>query len=183
MREDAALWPVSPYGVTKAATEQLARSYGTVFGIPAIGLRYFTVYGPRQRPDMAFHRLLHAVAEEGEFPLFGDGQQKRDFTYISDAIAGTVAAARAGRPGEVYNIGGGAAVSLLEVLELMPKIAGRAARVRSEAPPPGEMRQTLADVSKARGELGYQVTTRLSDGLGAQYRWICERQAATAEVP
>jgi len=182
MREDATLWPVSPYGVTKVATEQLARAYWTVFGIPTIGLRYFTVYGPRQRPDMAFDRLLHAVAEEGEFPLYGDGRQMRDFTYVADAVAGTLAAARSGRPGEVYNIGGGGSVSLSQVLELVTEIAGRPARLRREAAAPGEMRETLADVNKARAELGYAPKTKLRDGLAAHYRWVCERLTAIAGV-
>ncbi|HEX9638812.1 MAG TPA: NAD-dependent epimerase/dehydratase family protein [Acidobacteriota bacterium] len=182
MREDAALFPVSPYGVTKAATEQLARSYWTAFGIPVVGLRYFTVYGPRQRPDMAFHKLLHAVAEAEEFPLYGDGMQQRDFTYISDAIAGTVAAARRGRPGEVYNIGGGTAVTLAQVLELIAQLAGRTVRVRREAAAPGEMRRTLADVGKARRELGYAPATALRDGLAAQWHWICEGVTAAAEA-
>src|SRR5437773_7851387 len=119
MREDARLQPVSPYGVSKLAAEQLCYLYFANFGLPAVSLRYFTVYGPRQRPDMGFHKFLRASIRGEPITMYGDGEQTRDFTFVGDAVSATVAAATRGVPGRVYNIGGGSRVSINQVLAMV----------------------------------------------------------------
>ena len=129
MREDVRLQPVSPYGVTKLAAEQLCHLYHVNHGVPAVSLRYFTVYGPRQRPDMGFSRFFRAAMRGDAVTQFGDGRQTRDFTFVADAVAATVAAATRGTPGGVYNIGGGSRVELLDVFGLIGRITGRPLRI------------------------------------------------------
>ena len=125
MREDALPQPVSPYGVTKLAAEQLCYLYHVNYGVPTVSLRYFTVYGPRQRPDMGFHKFLRATLAGEPITVYGDGEQTRDFTFVADAVAATVAAATRGVPGRVYNIGGGSRVSVNQVLEMIGRVSGR----------------------------------------------------------
>ena len=173
MREDARLQPVSPYGVTKLAAEHLCHLYWAGYGLPAVSLRYFTVYGPRQRPDMAFHRFLAAVLAGAPIELYGDGAQTRDFTYVDDAVAATISAGLRGRPGGVYNVGGGAQVSLNDVLALMARCTGREPRVRRTAPPKGDMRDTYADTDRARRDLRYAPSVTLEQGIAAEYEWLC----------
>jgi UDP-glucose 4-epimerase len=171
--EDAACSPVSPYGVTKLAAEHLCSLYHKNFGVDVASLRYFTVYGPRQRPDMAFHRFIRALMEDTEIRLFGDGGQSRDFTYVSDAVQATVAAAFTPEArGGVFNIGGGARVSVNEVLALLEKITGRKARVQRLAVAKGDVRDTAADTSRARRVLGYQPRFDLRSGLAAEIKWM-----------
>ena len=172
MREDARLQPVSPYGVTKLAAEHLCRLYHVNHGVPAVSLRYFTVYGPRQRPDMGFSRFLHAVTRGEAVPQFGDGRQTRDFTFVADAVDATVAAAMRGTPGGVYNIGGGSRVALLEAFELIRRITGRPLLVEPIEAQRGDMRDTYADTTRARADLGFAPTVTLEDGLRAQYDWM-----------
>jgi len=172
MREDARPQPVSPYGVTKLAAEQLCHLYHVNHGVPAVSLRYFTVYGPRQRPDMGFSRFLHAVTRGDAVPQFGDGRQTRDFTFVADAVAATVAAATHGKPGGVYNIGGGSRVELLHVFELIRRITGRPVLVDQTETQRGDMRDTYADTTRARADLVFAPTTGLEDGLRAQYDWM-----------
>ena len=172
MREPVPLHPVSPYGVSKLAVEKLCYLYFVNHSVPTMGLRYFTVYGPRQRPDMAFHRLFRNALDGKEFHLFGDGQQTRDFTYVSDAVEATVAAAARGRPGSVYNIGGGSRVSLLEVIEQIEKLTGSKLRLRREPSQKGDMRDTYADTTAARNDLGYQPKVKLQEGLEAEWEWL-----------
>src|SRR6185295_3947627 len=150
MREDAVPRPVSPYGVSKLAAEQLCYLYFSNYGVPAVSLRYFTVYGPRQRPDMGFHKFLRATILGEPISLFGDGDQTRDFTFVSDAVAANVAAAKRGVPGRVYNIGGGSRVSVNQVLEMIGRIAGRKPLVNVDPVQKGDMRHTYADTSLAR---------------------------------
>ena len=152
MREDAPLRPVSPYGATKLAAEHLCRLYSLGYGLPAVALRYFTVYGPRQRPDMAFHRFLTALRDGTPVALFGDGKQTRDFTFVADAVSATVAAGLRGTPGQVYNIGGGSRVSMNDALALMSRCTGRTADVRRQSAGKGDMRDTWADTTRARRE-------------------------------
>jgi UDP-glucose 4-epimerase len=172
MSEDHPTAPVSPYGVTKLAAEHLTRLYWTNFRVPTVSLRYFTVYGPAQRPDMAFHKLIKAMLRGEEFAVFGDGDQTRDFTYISDAVAANLAAAERGQSGGVYNIGGGSRVTLKEVIALLEKIIGRPARIRNVEPQKGDVRHTYADTSRARQDFGYVPRVGLEEGLRAEADWI-----------
>jgi nucleoside-diphosphate-sugar epimerase len=172
MREDALPEPVSPYGVSKLAAEQLCYLYFANFGVPTVSLRYFTVYGPRQRPDMAFHKFLRAAIDEAPITLYGDGDQTRDFTFIDDAVNANVLAATRGVPGRVYNIGGGSRVSINDVLLMIEHVAGRRPRVSVDPAQKGDMRHTYADTSRARAELGYAPTVGLEAGLAAEYQWL-----------
>jgi UDP-glucose 4-epimerase len=172
MREPVPLHPVSPYGVSKLAVEKLCYLYCVNYSVPTMGLRYFTVYGPRQRPDMAFHRLFRNALDGKDFHLFGDGHQTRDFTYVSDAVEATLAAAERGRPGSVYNIGGGSRVSLLEVIEEIEKLTGTKLRLRREPTQKGDMRDTYADTTAARRDLGYQPKVKLREGLEEEWKWL-----------
>ncbi len=172
MREDARPQPVSPYGVTKLAAEHLCHLYHVNYGLPAVSLRYFTVYGPRQRPDMAFHKFLRATILDEPIHVYGDGLQTRDFTFVHDAVAATIAAGVRGVPGRVYNVGGGSRVSMVEALDLIGRVAGRRARVTTDPAQKGDMRHTYADTQLARTELGFAPSTSLEDGLSAEYRWL-----------
>ena len=172
MREDAHPRPVSPYGVTKLAAEHLCHLYWVNHQLPTTSLRYFTVYGPRQRPDMAFHRFLWAIAQGREVTLFGDGEQTRDFTFIADAVGATIAAANQGEPGGVYNIGGGSRVSMNHVLELMADCTGQVPQVKREPVQKGDMRDTYADTSRARHDLAFVPSVTLPDGIKAEYDWL-----------
>jgi nucleoside-diphosphate-sugar epimerase len=174
MREDALPEPVSPYGVSKLAAEQLCYLYFTNFNVPTVSLRYFTVYGPRQRPDMAFHKFLRAAINGDAINVFGDGDQTRDFTFVSDAVNANVLAATRGIPGRVYNIGGGSRVTVNQVLEMIGRVSGRQPRVKSDPAQKGDMRHTFADTSLARTDLGFEPTVDLENGLAAEYRWIRE---------
>jgi nucleoside-diphosphate-sugar epimerase len=172
MREDALPQPVSPYGVTKLAAEQLGYLYFVNHGVPATALRYFTVYGPRQRPDMAFHKFIRAAIDGAPITLFSDGEQTRDFTFVADAVAATVAAGDRGVPGRAYNVGGGSRVSMNQVIDLIGRIAGRPLDVRREPAQKGDMRDTYADTSLARADLGFAPTVTLEQGIEAEYRWL-----------
>ncbi len=172
MRETEVPRPVSPYGVTKLAAEQLCHLYSVNHGVPATSLRYFTVYGPRQRPDMAFHKFLKAAAAGEPIGVFGDGLQTRDFTFVADAVAATIAAATRGVPGRAYNIGGGARVSLNDVLTLIERVVGRPLQIQRGPAQKGDMRDTYADTSLARADLGFAPTVSLADGLAAEFQWL-----------
>ncbi|MDA1185119.1 MAG: NAD-dependent epimerase/dehydratase family protein [Acidobacteria bacterium] len=172
MREDARLQPVSPYGVTKLAAEQLCYLYNVSYAVPTVALRFFTVYGPRQRPDMGFSRFLRAAARGETVTQFGDGRQTRDFTYVADVVAAMVAAAAHGRPGGVYNIGGGSRVELLAVFDLIRNLTGQPVRVEQTAARPGDMRDTYADTTRAKVDLAFAPDTTLEQGLRAQYEWM-----------
>lgn len=172
MKEDALPQPVSPYGVSKLAAEQLCYLYFVNYGVPAVSLRYFTVYGPRQRPDMGFHRFLKAAMTGAPVVLYGDGEQTRDFTFVADAVAATIAAGERGVPGQVYNIGGGSRVTINHVLSIVERCAGRPLTIRREEAQKGDMRDTYADTTAARRDLGFCPETRLEDGISAEYRWL-----------
>jgi nucleoside-diphosphate-sugar epimerase len=172
LREDARCQPVSPYGVSKLAAEHLAVLYERNFGLPVVSLRYFTVYGPRQRPDMAFHRFLKAALQGEPIHLYGDGGQTRDFTYVSDIVAATRAAANSGQPGAVYNVGGGERVVLSDVLRQIEEVTGRRLTVIRDEVQKGDMRHTFADTTAARRDLGFRSTVPLSEGLGREWQWI-----------
>ena len=172
LREDARCEPVSPYGVSKLAAEHLGVLYHRNFGLPVVSLRYFTVYGPRQRPDMAFHRFLRAARDGEPIHVFGDGQQTRDFTFVSDIVAATRAAADSGRPGSVYNVGGGERVVLNDVLRQIEDVTGRRLTVVRDEVQKGDMRDTFADTTAARRDLGFRSTVSLAQGLEREWEWI-----------
>jgi len=172
LREDGPCQPVSPYGVTKLAGEHLSLLYHRCHGLPTVSLRFFTVYGPRQRPDMAFHRFLKAARDGGAIALFGDGQQTRDFTYVDDIVAAVRAAALSGRPGSVYNVGGGERIALHEVLRLVETVTGRPLQIERQEAQKGDMRDTFADTAAARRDLGFRSTVPLAEGLAREWEWI-----------
>jgi UDP-glucose 4-epimerase len=172
MRETQVPRPLSPYGVTTLAAEHLCHLYAANHGVPATSVRYFTVYGPRQRPDMAFNRFLKAAIAGTAISVYGDGLQTRDFTFVADAVAATVAAGQRGVPGRAYNIGGGSRVTLNEVLGLIERIAGRPLVIERGPVQKGDMRDTYADTSLARTDLGFAPTVSLSEGLTAEYQWL-----------
>jgi nucleoside-diphosphate-sugar epimerase len=180
MKEDMRLQPVSPYGVTKLAAEHLCMLYFVNHQVPAVALRYFTVYGPRQRPDMAFHRFLKAAHFGQPIVLYGDGEQTRDFTYVLDAAAATVLAGQRGVPGRVYNIGGGSRVSVNQVLAVIEQLVGKPLQIQREPPQKGDMRDTFADTSLAQADLHFRPETKLADGLAAEYAWL---QMLWSDVP
>jgi nucleoside-diphosphate-sugar epimerase len=172
--EDAVPRPVSPYGVSKLAGEQLCYLYHVNFGLPTVSLRYFTVYGPRQRPDMGFHRFLRATILGEPIAVYGDGEQTRDFTFVADAVGATVAAATRGVPGRVYNIGGGSRVSINQVFEMIGRVTGSQPRLHLDPAQKGDMRHTYADTSRARRDLAFAPAVGLEEGLAAEYRWLSE---------
>jgi nucleoside-diphosphate-sugar epimerase len=171
-RETAYLQPVSPYGVTKLAAEHLCHLYHVNHQVPTVSLRYFTVYGPRQRPDMGFHRFIRAALTGQPITLFGDGEQTRDFTFVADAVAATMAAGARGRPGGIYNIGGGSRVTINQVLDMIGRLTGRPLDVRRQPSEKGDMRDTFADSSRAQAELGFAPSHSLEDGLRAECEWL-----------
>lgn len=169
--ENAVPAPLSPYGVTKLAGEHLTRLYGHEHGVPTVALRFFTVYGPRQRPDMAFHRFIRAVQDHQPITLFGGGRWRRDFTFVGDIVDGIVAASERGRPGETYNLGFGAPVELREVVRILERVSGMPVDVQLGESSGGEPSSTWSDCRKASDELGYHPTVSLTEGLQHQWDW------------
>ncbi|MGD8329330.1 MAG: GDP-mannose 4,6-dehydratase [Acidobacteriota bacterium] len=172
MREDAATWPYSPYGVTKLAAEHMVRLYNRNLGVPTVSVRYFTVYGPRQRPDMAIQRFLTAARDGKAIRVFGDGEQSRDFTYVADIVEGTRRAAETGTPGAVYNIGGGSRVTLNELIAMIEAVTGATLQIEREAGKPGDVRFTEADCHRAQEDLDFIPATSLQDGLAKHWGWL-----------
>jgi UDP-glucuronate 4-epimerase len=175
--EETAPRPNSPYGITKLACEHLAAAYGRAYGLDAVGLRYFTVYGPRQRPDMAFARLVDALARGGSFEVYGDGTQSRSFTYVADVVEATIAALEA-PAGAIYNVGGGEEASLRDAIVLLEELSGRRLDVRYGPPVAGDMRRTRADTALIERELRWRSSTPLRDGLAEHWSWASGRVAA-----
>ncbi|HZB22674.1 MAG TPA: NAD-dependent epimerase/dehydratase family protein [Gaiellaceae bacterium] len=175
--EDVAPQPISPYGITKLSCEHLGRAMARARGLDAIALRYFTVYGPRQRPDMAFTTMLEALARGTSFRLFGDGSAARSFTYVDDALAATIAAMERGRTGEIYNVGGGDEATMNEAIALAEEISGRRLDVRKEGAAIGDVRRTRADVTKAEAHLAWSPATPLREGMRAHWEWAVESRA------
>jgi len=162
--------PSSPYGITKLAGEQLCRVYAEEFGVPAVVLRYFSVYGPRQRPEMGYNLFIHAILTGAPITLTGDGLQVRGNTYIADCVEATIRATQA-MPGEVFNLGGGELVTVLEVLRKLERIIGKPAVIERHPPRKGDQLATAADVTKLHRHLGWRPTTSLDDGLAKQVEW------------
>lgn len=174
--EDDTPRPLSPYGVTKLAAEHLCVLYGAEHDVDTVALRYFSVYGPRQRPDMAFRRFCEAITAGEPIDLFGDGRQTRDFTFVGDVVAATRAAGETSTPpGRIYNVGGGDRISLRGALEVLAALVGRPLDVRYGERESGDVQDTGADTRRAREELGFTPATSLEDGLAAELRWVRER--------
>ncbi len=172
IKETSPVRPVSPYGVTKLSGEQLAYLYYKGYGVPVVSLRYFTVYGPRQRPDMAFHKFLKAVITGGEIEVYGTGEQTRDFTFIGDAVSANLAAFSNGVNGEAYNVGGGSRIKLIECIRVIEEICGKKANLNFTDPQRGDAAHTYADVSKAKKDFGYSPSVGIREGLTEHYDWL-----------
>ena len=171
--------PQSPYGVTKLAAEHLCGVYSRTWGLPTVSLRYFTVYGPRQRPDMAMHRLIEAALSGEPFPFYGDGRQVRDFTYVADVVeANLLAAARSVPPGSVINIAGGSTTTLLEVMNIVSELVGRPIELDRQPAQPGDVARTGGSTELAARLLGWKPRVPLREGLATQLSWHRERRAA-----
>ena len=172
MSETSPLHPFSPYGVTKLAAENLCFLYHKNYGIPCVSLRFFTVYGPGQRPDMAFHRFFKAIAENREITIFGDGQQTRDFTFIDDIIRANLSSIESGKAGETYNLGGGTQRKLADILPVIEEISQTKANIRYVEKEKGDVRHTFADIQKAKRDLNYSPQVTLEEGLKLEWDWI-----------
>ncbi|MBI4832431.1 MAG: NAD-dependent epimerase/dehydratase family protein [Candidatus Lindowbacteria bacterium] len=170
--EDDPTHPMSPYGVTKLAAENLCQLYHKNFGIPTVALRYFTVFGPRQRPDMAFHRFIRALLRGEMLPVFGSGEQTRDFTFVEDAVSANVLAMEKGRNGAIYNIGGGSRISLNRAIELLEQIVAKKAVRNQSGAQKGDVMHTWADTTRAREELGFAPQCNFEEGLRKEFEWL-----------
>jgi nucleoside-diphosphate-sugar epimerase len=173
MKENRLLKPVSPYGVTKLAGEKLCYLYWKNYSVPTVSLRYFTVYGPRQRPDMAIHKFVKAILNEAEITVYGDGMQTRDFTYVDDAVEANILAAAATEiEGKVFNVGGGSRISVTALITLLEKITGKKARIRYIENQKGDVRDTLADTSKITMQLNWKPNVKIEEGLIYFVNWL-----------
>jgi UDP-glucuronate 4-epimerase len=176
--EEATPRPLNPYGMTKLACEQLAYAYSRSFGLDVVALRYFTVYGPRQRPDMFFRRVCERLVDGRTFQMYGTGEQSRSFTYVTDVVEATRAAMDRGRSGTTYNVGGGDEATNLEAISLLEELSGRRLAIEYLPAVKGDMRRTNADVGRIRDDVGWQPRTSLRDGLAAMWSWTAARVAA-----
>jgi UDP-glucose 4-epimerase len=172
--------PLSPYGVTKLAGEHLSYMYGKNFHVPAVRIRYFSVYGPRMRPDLMLSRAMQALHDGTVFDVYGDGEQTRDFTFVADAVEGTILAAERGSAGDLFNLGGGSSVTVNHVLELLEGASGRELKRRHVQPQPGDHRRAGASITRARLQLGWEPRVSLREGLTAQWQWFLQSQERAA---
>jgi UDP-glucuronate 4-epimerase len=170
--------PLSPYGITKLTCEHLARAYARSFDLDVVVLRYFNAFGPRQRPDMAFPRIVDALVGGARFELYGDGRQSRGFTFVSDVVDATVVAMERAPAGETYNVGGGAEVTMLDAIRGLEDLAGRRLDLRTGQAVPGDQRRTQADTTRIRAGLGWTPHVSFEDGLRAQWEWAAGRVGA-----
>ena len=178
LREESLPQPFSPYGVTKLAAEHLCLLYHANYGVPAVALRYFTVYGPRQRPDMGFHKFIQAALQDRPIVVYGDGEQTRDFTYVADAVEANWLAMGPRAAGQVFNIGGGSRSSVNQVLTTLGEILGRPIRREQRPPQPGDVRHTWADTTRAREVLGFYPRVPLREGMTRQVEWLRNEKPA-----
>ena len=176
MREEGGTRPISPYGATKLAAEHLCHLYWKAFSVPTVSLRFFTVYGPRQRPDMFFHIFMRALLRGDQVPLYDDGEQTRDFTFCADIVDGTLAAAFYPGQGEVFNLGGGSEVSILNAIALVETMSGRKVNLKRFDRQKGDVRHTKARLDRAKSQLGYLPKVGLEQGLTEEWNWICAAQ-------
>ncbi len=172
MKETSRLFPYSPYGVTKLAAENLCSLYYKNYGVPVVSLRYFTVYGPRQRPDMAFHKFFKAIGENNPIEIYGSGEQTRDFTYIDDTVNASMAAAEKGIPGKIYNLGSGNHQKLSVVFPLLKEICGKKVKIKNVETQKGDVKHTYASIYRAQKDLDYLPRTTLKEGLEQEWLWI-----------
>ena len=172
MRENTLPQPISPYGVSKLAAEHLCHLYWKNFSLPTVSLRFFTVYGPRQRPDMFFNILMRSLLHGESIPLFDDGNQSRDFTFFGDILEGTLAAAFYPGSGEAFNLGGGSRITLPEAIGILEEIAGKKAQLKKRVRQQGDVRHTEADITLARKKLDFNPRVSLTDGLTLQWEWM-----------
>jgi nucleoside-diphosphate-sugar epimerase len=172
--EDVILAPNSPYGATKVTGEHLCAIYAENWGLDYVALRYFTVFGPRQRPDMGFHKFFRAMLEDRPLDVYGDGSQSRDCTYVDDVVEATVRSGDARTKSRVFNVGGGTRRPLSDILEAMQGIVGKRARIRYTSVERGDVPHTHADISKSREEFGYNPSTPVDEGLRREARWLEE---------
>ena len=171
MREDSLLKPVSPYGVTKLAGENLCYLYWRNYNVPTVSLRYFTVYGPRQRPDMAIHKFVKAILNGEEITVFGDGTQTRDFTFINDVVEANILAGNSEIEGGVFNVGGGSRISVNKLIKLLEEIIGKEARIKYIEKQKGDVWDTLADTTKISNELNWEPEVKMEEGLKMFVEW------------
>lgn len=171
MRENSLLKPVSPYGVTKLAGENLCYLYWRNYNVPTVSLRYFTVYGPRQRPDMAIHKFVKAILNGEEIAVFGDGTQTRDFTFISDVVEANILAATNEIKGEVFNVGGGSRISVTDLIQLLEETTGKKARIKYMEKQKGDVRDTLADTGKIKRLLNWKPEVKIEEGAKRFVEW------------
>lgn len=176
--EDVEPRPISPYGITKLGCEHLARAYAQGFGLDVVVLRFFTFYGPRQRPDMAFARIVDALARNTSFELYGDGLQSRAFTYVADGVEAIVTAMERGRGGETYNVGGGSEATMRDAIATLEDVSGRSLDLVQRPAAKGDVRRTAPDTARVERDLGWRATTSLPGGLKAQWDWAANRVAA-----
>jgi len=175
MKEETILKPVSPYGVTKLAGENLCYLYWKNYGVPVTSLRYFTVYGPGQRPDMAISKFVLAILNGEEITVYGNGRQTRDFTFVDDIVEATILAAKSNIVGEVFNVGGGSRISVNALIGIMENIIGRKAKVKYVAKQKGDVRDTLADITKTTRLLKWLPGIKIDEGLRRQIKWMISK--------
>lgn len=176
--EDTAPRPLSPYGITKLAAEHLAGTYAREFGLDHVVVRYFTIYGPRQRPDMALAKIVACLAEDRPFELHGDGTQSRSFTFVDDAVEAAILAMERGSPGDVFNVGGGEEASMLDAIHTLEQLSGRTLELRQGTRRKGDQPRTLADTTHIREKTGWEPRIPFPAGLEAQWRWAADRVAS-----
>lgn len=172
MREDRLVQPVSPYGVTKLAAEHLCRLYWKNYVVPTVSLRYFTIFGPRQRPDMAINKFVQAILHGQAITIYGNGMQTRDFTYIDDAIQANVLSATCDVVGDVFNIGGGNRISVIDLIRAIEDVTGKTALFHYIEEQKGDVKDTLADTGKAEKMLGWHARVKIDEGLERYVKWI-----------
>ena len=175
MKEETILKPVSPYGVTKLAGENLCYLYWKNYGVPVTSLRYFTVYGPGQRPDMAISKFVRAILNGEEITVYGNGRQTRDFTFVDDIVEATILAAKSNIVGEVFNVGGGSRISVNELIGIMENIIGKKAKVKYVEKQKGDVRDTLADITKTTRLLKWTPKIKIDEGLRRQIKWMTSK--------
>ncbi len=178
--DDRVDYPISPYAATKKAGELLVHTFAHLYGVEAVCLRFFTVFGPRQRPDLAIAKFMRLMRENQEIPLYGDGSTSRDYTYIDDVVDGVMAAMTVPVRYAIYNLGGSNPVSLSTLVEVLARVTGLKPRIRFLPPQPGDVERTFADLTRSRRDLGYEPKVGLEEGMSRQWEWFCSRGSSAS---